>query len=170
MVKHSDIDKENNQPKKESDLVKFLKKRSFIYLACTVFFVVFFVPDMIQPDNLESKTILNLADDEQKVAWEIIKSYKGTDDKGSNLFDMLTLQIEKAYDTEKILKHKDTTYRESAINIQDQKGIGFYEVRFTIQTYDDIREYIWHVNIDTKEIIPVNNDTKKLQNIVDYFD
>ena len=74
MVKHSDIDKENNQPKKESDLVKFLKKRSFIYLACAVVFVVFFVPDMIQPDNLESKTILNLVDDEQKVAWEIIKS------------------------------------------------------------------------------------------------
>jgi len=55
---------------------------------------------MIQPDNLESKTILNLADDEQKVAWEIIKSYKGTDDEGSNLFDMLILQIENAYVSE----------------------------------------------------------------------
>ena len=36
MVKDSDIDEENKQPKKESDLVKFLKKRSFIYLACAV--------------------------------------------------------------------------------------------------------------------------------------
>ena len=34
---------EDNKIKKESDLKKFLKKRSFIYLMCAVFFVVFFV-------------------------------------------------------------------------------------------------------------------------------
>ena len=170
MVKHSDIDKENNQPKKESDLVKFLKKRSFIYLACTVFFVVFFVPDMIQPDNLESKTILNLADDEQKVAWEIIKSYKGTDDEGSNLFDMLILQIENAYVSEEILKHKDTKLEISVSDIQDQKGAGFYEVHLTVKTHDNVREYIWNVNIDTEEIAFANNGAKKMLNIVDNYD
>ena len=53
MVEDSNIDEENKQPKKESDLVKFLKKRSFIYLACAVVFVVFFVPEMLQPDDLE---------------------------------------------------------------------------------------------------------------------
>ena len=170
MVKHSDIDKEDNQPKKESDLVKFLKKRSFIYLACAVVFVVFFVPDMIQPDNLENKTILNLDGDEQKDAWEIIKSYKGTDDEGSNLFDMLILQIENAYVTEEILKHKDTKLEISVSDIQNQKGIGFYEVHLTVKTYDNAREYIWNVNIDTEEITPANNGAKKMLNIVDNYD
>jgi len=170
MVKHSDIDKENNQPKKESDLVKFLKKRSFIYLACTVFFVVFFVPDMIQPDNLESKTILNLADDEQKVAWEIIKSYKGADDEGSNLFDTIITQTENAYPNEKILQHRDTVLEISVQDIQEQKGVGFYEVNFTFQTYDDVRKYIWNVNIETEEIISINDGARKMMNIVDFYD
>ena len=170
MVKESDIDEENNQPKKDSDLVKFLKKRSFIYLACAVVFVVFFVPEMLQPSDFEKMQIEKCEGEGQIIACEIISSYKGTNDEGSNLRDMLMTQIEKAYDTEIILKHKDTTYRESAINIQDQKGIGFYEVHFTIQTYDDTREYVWHVNIDTKEIIPVNSGAKKMQNIVDNYD
>jgi len=211
MVKESDIDEGNHQPKKDSDLVKFLKKRSFIYLACAVVFVVFFVPEMLQPSDFEKMQIEKCEGEGQIIACEIISSYKGTNDEGSNLRDMLMTQIEKAYDTERILKHKDTTYRESAINIQDQKGIGFYEVHFTIQhtmiydtekilkhkdttyresainiqdqkgigfyevhfiiqTYDDTRDYVWHVNIDTKEIIPVNSGAKKMQNIVDNYD
>ena len=44
MVEHSRSDKDDNKVKKESDLKKFLKKRSFLYLMCAVVFVVFFVP------------------------------------------------------------------------------------------------------------------------------
>jgi len=50
---NSNSDKDDNNPKKESDLIKFFKKRSFIYLMCAVVFVVFFVPDLIQEDELE---------------------------------------------------------------------------------------------------------------------
>ena len=170
MTRDSDSDKGNNNNKKESDLTKFLKKRSFIYLMCAVVFVVFFVPEMIQPSDLENKTILNLDDDKQKTAWEIIKSYKGTDNEGSDLFDMLVLQIENAYVTEEILEHKDTKLEISVSDIQDQKGVGFYEVHLTVKTHDNVREYIWNVNIDTEEIIPANNGAKKMLNIVDNYD
>ena len=101
---------------------------------------------------------------------EIIKSYKGTDDEGSNLFDMLTLQIENAYVSEEILKHKDTKLEISASDIQDQKGTGFYEVHLTVKTHDNVREYIWNVNIDTEEIVFANNGAKKMLNIVDNYD
>ena len=53
MVEDSKLGKNDKNTKKESDLKKFLKKRSFIYLMCAVVFVVFFVPDMIQPSDLE---------------------------------------------------------------------------------------------------------------------
>jgi len=86
------------------------------------------------------------------------------------LFDMLTLQLENAYVSEEILKHKDTKLEISVSDIQDQKGAGFYEVHLTVKTHDNVREYIWNVNIDTEEIVSANNGAKKMLNIVDNYD
>ena len=169
MVRDSDSNKKDDV-KKESDLKKFLKKRSFIYLLCAVVFVVFFVPDMIPSDDLENKITLNLESDEQKDVWQFVKSYQGKDNDGFNLYDIILTQIKNAYPTENILKHNDTILKISVVDIQKQNNVGFYEVNFTFHTYDDIREYIWHVNIVTEEIIPVNTDARKMLNIVDNYD
>ena len=171
MVKErKDESKDDKKPKKESDLKKFLKKRSFLYLMCAVVFVVFFVPDMIAPSDLEKKLPADFESDEQNIAWNIIKSYKGVDDEGSNLFDTIITQTENAYPNEKILQHRDTMLEISVLDIQEQKDVGFYEVKFTFQTYDDVREYIWNVNIETEEIIPINDGARKMIDIVEYYD
>ena len=161
---------EDNKIKKESDLKKFLKKRSFIYLMAAVFFVVFFVPDMIAPSDLEKKLVENLESDEQNIAWSIVKSYRGSDDSGNNLFDAIITQRENAYPTEKILKHNDTMLEVSVLDMQEQKGASFYDVHFTFQTYNAVQEYIWNVNIETEEIIPLNDGAKKMMNIVEFYD
>ena len=106
----------------------------------------------------------------QEIAWNIIKSYKGADDEGSNLLDTIITQTENAYPNEKILKHNDTILEISAVNIEEENGVGFYEVHFTFQTYDDVREYIWNVNIETEEIISINDRARKMMNIVDFYD
>ena len=170
MVEDSKPGKDDKDVKKESDLKKFLKKRSFLYLMCAVVFVVFFVPDMIAPSDLEKKLVENLGSDEQNIAWNIIKSYKGSDESGYNLFDTVITQTENVYPNEKILKHNDTILEISAVNIEEEYGVGFYEVHFTFQTYDDVREYIWNVNIETEEIIPINDGARKMMNIVDFYD
>ena len=170
MVEDSKPDKDGKKVKKESDLKKFLKKRSFLYLMCAVVFVVFFVPDMIAPSDLEKKLPADFESDEQNIAWNIIKSYKGADDEGSNLFDTIITQTENAYPNEKILQHRDTVLEISVQDIQEQKGVGFYEVNFTFQTYDDVRKYIWNVNIETEEIIPINDGARKMIDIVEYYD
>ena len=136
----------------------------------TVVFIVFFVPGMIEPSDLEKKLAENFESNEQKIAWDIIKLYKGADDNGSNLFDTIITQIENAYSNEKILKHNDTFLEISVQDIQEQKGVGFYEVNFTFQTYDDVRKYIWNVNIETEEIISINDGARKMMNIVDFYD
>ena len=161
---------EDNKIKKESDLIKFLKKRSFIYLMAAVFFVVFFVPDMIAPSDLEKKLVENLESDEQNIAWNIVKSYRGSDDSGNNLFDAIITQRENAYPTEKILKHNDTMLEVSVLDMREQKGAAFYEVHFTFQTYNAMQKYIWNVNIETEEIIPLNDGARKMMNIVDFYD
>ena len=171
MVKERrDKSEDDRKTKKESDLKKFLKKRSFLYLMCAVVFVVFFVPDMIAPSDLENKLVENLESDEQNTAWNIVKSYNGPDNSGYNLFDAIISQTENAYPNERILKHNDTMLEVSILDIQEQNGIIFYEVHFTFQTYNAVREYIWNVNIQTEEIIPVNDDARKMMNIVDFYD
>ena len=137
---------------------------------CAVVFVVFFVPDMIAPSDLENKLVENLESDEQNTAWNIVKSYNGPDNSGYNLFDAIISQTENAYPNEKILKHNDTILEVSILDTQEQNGIIFYEVHFTFQTYDAVREYVWNVNIETEEIIPVNDDARKMMNIVDFYD
>ena len=171
MVKErKDEPKDDKKPKKESDLKKFLNKRSFIYLSAAVFFVVFIVPDMIAPSDLEKKLVENLESDEQNIAWSIVKSYRGSDDSGNNLFDAIITQRENAYPTEKILKHNDTMLEVFVLDMQEQKGASFYDVHFTFQTYNAVQEYIWNVNIETEEIIPLNDGAKKMMDIVEFYD
>ena len=170
MVEDSKPGKDEKNVKKESDLKKFLKKRSFLYLMCAVVFVVFFVPDMIAPSDLEKKLPEDFASNEQNIAWHIIKSYRGSDGEGSNLFDTIITQTENAYSNEQILKHRDTMLEISVLDIQEQKGAWFYEVHFTFQTYDNVMEYIWNVNIETEEIISINDGARKMMNIVDFYD
>jgi len=171
MVKErKDKREEDKKIKKESALKKFLKKRSFIYLMAAVFFVVFIVPDMMAPSDLEKKLIENLESDEQNIAWSIVKSYRGSDDSGNNLFDAIITQRENAYPTEKILKHNDTMLEVSVLDMQEQKGVSFYDVHFTFQTYNAVQEYIWNVNIETEEIIPLNDGAKKMMDIVEFYD
>ena len=171
MVKErKDGSEDDKKIKKESDLKKFLKKRSFLYLMCAVVFVVFFVPDMIAPSDLEKKLTVDFGSDEQNIAWNIIKSYKGVDDEGFNLFDTIITQTENAYPNEKILQHIDTMLEVSVLDIQVQNGVGFYEVHFTFQTYNAVQEYIWNVSIETEEIIPINDGARKMLNIVEFYD
>ena len=161
---------EDKKIKKESDLKKFLKKRSFLYLMCAVAFVVIVVPDMIAPSDLDKKLVENLVSDEQNTAWNIVKSYKGADDDGFNLFDTMITQIENAYPNEKILKHNDTMLTVSVEEATRSAGHVFYEVNFTFKTYNAMENYIWNVNIETEEIIPISDGARKMMNIVDFYD
>ena len=171
MVKERKDESENNSKiKKESDLKKFLKKRSFIYLMCAVAFVVIVVPDMIAPSDLEKSLVENLETSEQNIAWNIVKSYQGPDNSGYNLYDTIITQIENAYPNENILGHRDTSIEISAIDVQEKISDGVYQVNFSFVTYDDNRDYVWQVNIQTNEIFPINNGAKKMMNIVEFYD
>ena len=161
---------DDKKHEKESDLKKFLKKRSFIYLMCAVAFVVIVVPDMIAPSDLEKSLVENLETDEQNIAWNIVKSYRGPDNSGFDLYDTIITQIENAYPNENILGHHDTIIEISAINMQEKIADGVYEVHFSFQTYDDNRDYVWQVNIQTNEIFPINDGAKKMTNIVEFYD
>ena len=165
-----DKSEDDKKVEKESDLKKFLKKRSFIYLMCAVAFIVIVVPDMIAPSDLERSLVENLETDEQNIAWNIIKSYQGHDNSGYNLYDTIITQIENAYPNENIFGHRDTSIVISAIDMQEKVGDGIYQVHFSFETYNDNKDYVWQVNIQTNEIFPINDGAKKMTNIVEFYD
>ena len=171
MVKErKDESEDDKKIEKESDLKKFLKKRSFIYLMCAVAFVVIVVPDMIAPSDLEKSLVENLETGEQNIAWNIVKSYQGHDNSGYNLYDTIITQIENAYPNENILGHRDTSIEISAVDMQEKVGDDIYQIHFSFETYDDNRDYVWQVNIQTNEIFPINNGAKKMMDIVEFYD
>ena len=173
MVKERrDKSEDDKKIKKESDLKKFLKKRSFLYLMCAVVFVVFFVPDMIAPSDLENKLVENLVDERGDKAWNIVKSYRGPDDSGYNLFEAIITQTENAYPNEQILKHNDTVLEVSAGPAGSPQNIyEYYMVTFTFQTYDDHREYVWMVDMKDQTILTaLNDDTQRMMDIVELYD
>ena len=171
MVKErKDESEDDKKIEKESDLKKFLKKRSFIYLMCAVAFVVIVVPDMIAPSDLEKSLVENLETGEQNTAWNIVKSYQGHDNSGYNLYDTIITQIENAYPNENILGHRDTSIEISAVDMQEKVGDDIYQIHFSFETYDDNRDYVWQVNIQTNEIFPINNGAKKMMDIVEFYD
>jgi len=172
MVKErKDEPKDDKKPKKESDLKKFLNKRSFIYLSAAVFFVVFIVPDMIAPSDLENKLVENLETDEQNIAWSIVKSYRGPDDSGYNLFEAIITTNENRYPNEQIQKHNDTVLEVSAYPAGSPPYVlEYYMVTFTFQTYDAYREYVWLVHMETQEITPASADAKKMMDLVELYD
>ena len=173
MVKEQkDKSEDDKKIKKESDLKKFLKKRSFLYLMCAVVFVVFFVPDMIAPSDLENKLVENLVDERGDKAWNIVKSYRGPDDSGYNLFEAIITQTENAYPNEQILKHNDTVLEVSAGPAGSPQNIyEYYMVTFIFQTYDDHREYVWMVDMKDQTILTaLNDDTQRMMDIVELYD
>ena len=86
------------------------------------------------------------------------------------MYDTIILQIENAYPNENILVHRDTIIEISAVNMEEKVGNGIYQVNFSFETYNDNREYVWHVNIQTNEIFPINDIAKKMMNIVEFYD
>ena len=118
----------------------------------------------------EKSLIENLETDEQNIAWNIVKSYKGPDNSGYNLYDTIIIQIENAYPNENIIGHRDTVIEISALNMEEKVGNGIYQVNFSFETYDDNRDYVWQVNIQTNEIFPINDGAKKMTNIVEFYD
>ena len=86
------------------------------------------------------------------------------------MYDTIILQIENAYPNENILGHRDTSIEISAVDVLEKVGDYIYQINFSFVTYNDNRDYVWQVNIQTNEIFPINNGAKKMTNIVEFYD
>ncbi|MHA7648228.1 hypothetical protein [Nitrosopumilus sp. S4] len=160
MVK--DKKKKEEKPKK-SDFKAFLKKRAPIYLAVLAIFVVFVIPELTKGDLQSNFPELS---EEQKLPVEILMNYNGPNESGLTVLDAISNKISEEYPDEKIFDNKKTIVNLTVSNIDSKK----YQVLLDFKSYKGEMNYNWTVDVNTKEIISNNSESKYIIDLVDFYD
>ena len=163
--KKPDEIKKSDNPKSFSS---FLKKRAPIYLGIIGLFMIFAYPALTEK-NLESLLADDSFEGNERLALEMVKFYKGSNDSGISVIDVIEEKINDKHEGQKIFDHEKTwaDFTVEAVNNNNK----VYEVVFVFNAENnEPLQYEWHVNIETGEIDPRDTPSKIIIQRVDYFD
>ena len=141
----------------------FLKKRAPIYLGLIGLFAIFVVP-VLTEKNLENSIPSFDGMDQQAV--DLLKSYKGENQRGMTVLQVLSDQISSKHTDENIYENEGTQI-ELFVSNENQP---IYKISLHFESYKEKMEYVWNVNIDSGEVKAVSSDAKHVSDIVDYYD
>ena len=163
--KKPDEIKKSDNPKSFSS---FLKKRAPIYLGIIGLFMIFAYPALTEK-NLESLLADDSFEGNERLALEMVKFYKGSNDSGISVIDVIEEKINDKHEGQKIFDHEKTwaDFTVEAVNNNNK----VYEVVFLFNAENnEPLQYEWHVNIETGEIDPRDTPSKIIVQRVDYYD
>jgi len=163
--KKPDEIKKSDNPKSFSS---FLKKRAPIYLGIMGLFMIFAYPALTEK-NLESLLADDSFEGNERLALEMVKFYKGSNDSGISVIDVIEEKINDKHEGQKIFDHEKTwaDFTVEAVNNNNK----VYEVVFAFNAENnEPLQYEWHVNIETGEIDPRDTPSKIIIQRVDYYD
>ena len=163
--KKPDEIKKSDNPKSFSS---FLKKRAPIYLGIIGLFMIFAYPALTEK-NLESLLADDSFEGNERLALEMVKFYKGSNDSGISVIDVIEEKINDKHEGQKIFDHEKTwaDFTVEAVNNNNK----VYEVVFVFNAENnEPLQYEWHVNIETGEIDPRDTPSKIIIQRVDYYD
>ena len=119
--------------------------------------------------NLESLLADDSFEGNERLALEMVKFYKGSNDSGISVIDVIEEKINDKHDGQKIFDHEKTwaDFTVEAVNNNNK----VYEVVFVFNAENnEPLQYEWHVNIETGEIDPRDTPSKIIIQRVDYYD
>ena len=161
--KKPDEIKKSDNPKSFSS---FLKKRAPIYLGIIGLFMIFALPALTEK-NLESLLADDSFTDNERIAVDMVKFYKGTNDKGMTILQVIEEKINDKYSDQKIFDDKDT-WAEFTAEVIDTKN---YEVVFVFNVENkQSMKYEWHVNLESGEISSTDGPSRIMLQTVDHYD
>ena len=160
------------KPQDPKSFGAFLKKRAPIYLGLLGLFFIFAYPALTE-NNLNS-----ILDDSfqgnERIAVDMVKFYSGPNDAGITTFEVIEEKINEKYEGVKIFDDENTRatfFVESIPPFLEAKNEFTHQVIFTFNTEGNQPIiYNWFVNIENGEISPIDDDTKNIQQTVDYYD
>jgi len=141
----------------------FLKKRAPIYLGLIGLFFLFAYPALTEK-TLENS--LPSFDGEQQEAVDLLKSYKGENERGMTVIQVISDNLADKYTDENIYENEKTKIE---LFVSDE-NYPIYKISLNVDSYKGKLEYIWNVNVDSKEIQAVSSDAKQILDIVNYYD
>ena len=160
--KPSDIKKPDN-PKSFSS---FLKKRAPIYLGIIGLFMIFAYPALTEK-NLESLLVDDSFEGREKIAVEMVKFYKGTNDTGMTILQVIEEKINDKYSDQKIFDDEDT-WAEFTAEATNTKNYDVVFV-FSVENNQSMR-YEWNVNLESGEISSTDGPSRIILQTVDHYD
>ena len=160
----------NNEKKSEDpkSFSGFLKKRAPIYLGIIGLFMIFAYPALTEK-NLES-LLPDYFEGDEKKAIELFKSYNGANEQGMTILQVIEKIILEKYPDEKIFDDEETSADWIITNLVDKESEFTHEIVFVFDANGDTMSYGWYINVDTSELSPIDTDSRKVQQTVDYFD
>jgi len=169
MVKKDPSYKKPQDPK---SFGAFLKKRAPIYLGLIGLFLLFVYP------ALTEKNLNSILDDSfegnDRIAVDMVKFYSGSNDTGITIFEVIEEKINEKYEGVKIFDDENTSanfFVDPIPPFLEANNEFTHQVIFTFNTEGNQPiVYNWFVNIENGEISPIDDDTKNIQQTVDYSD
>ena len=161
--KKPDEIKKSDSPKSFSS---FLKKRAPIYLGIIGLFMIFAYPALTEK-NLESLLVDDSFDGNERIAVEMVKFYKGSNDEGMTILQVIEEKINDKYSDQKIFDDEDT-WAEFTAEATNTKN---YEVVFvfSVENNQSMR-YEWNVNLESGEISSTDGPSRIILQTVDHYD
>ena len=160
------------KPQDPKSFGAFLKKRAPIYLGLLGLFFIFAYPALTE-NNLNS-----ILDDtgigDYRIAVDLVKFYSGPNDTGITIFEVIEEKINEKHEGQKIFDDENTSanfFVEPIPPFLDANDEFTHQVifRFDAENNESL-VYTWFVNIENGEISPIDDDTKNIQQTVDYSD
>ena len=160
------------KPQDPKSFGAFLKKRAPIYLGLIGLFLLFVYPAMTEK-NLDS-----ILDDsgvgDYRIAVDMIKFYSGPNDSGIKIIEVIEEKINEKHEGQKIFDDENTYatfFVEPIPPFLEANDEFTHQVIFRFDAEDNQQlVYNWFVNIENGEISPIDDDTKNIQQTVDYYD
>lgn len=142
----------------------------FVIISGVVLFVVAMVfilviAPMIYPvdKTLSESSFMERFDEKEKEVLDLIKDYKGKDDSGLTLVEVVAMSVLVAYPGEDILKNQSTDLGWSALPVTGNPDTDTsWDAEFYLETYRETTSFEWTVDMETKTIYAKNENGKDI--------
>ena len=101
--------------------------------------------------------------DQQAIGF--VQKYKGPNNNGDSVSQILTLIVDLTYPNENILDNPSTEHGWTSTKVANQNG-NVWEVDFDMKTYRENVRIVWYANLDTLTVSPGDTTAKNILDIV----
>lgn len=104
----------------------------------------------------------------EKEVLDLIKDYRGKDNSGLTVTEVIAMSMLVAYPGEDIIKNPSTVLGWSALPVNGNPDADTsWDAEFYLETYREATSFEWTVDMETKTIYPKNENGKEILDLLE---